>query len=122
MNVRIGTALLAVATAAASLPVASNAASDNVALEQCVQTFVKEVVPPQHAVEVKRDHIEASVKNVSFNRKKVELTARGAKYGKLFGRATCVMTREGSLVAMYVRDGAVRIAGTTSRPKVIRPS
>jgi hypothetical protein len=121
MNVRIRTVLLALA-AAASLPVASNAASDNIALEECIQAFVKEAVPPQHAVEIRRDHIEASVKNIGFNRKKVELLARGAKYGKLFGQATCVMTREGALVAMYVRDGAVRIAGTTSRPKVIRPS
>lgn len=118
MNIRVGRTLFSVAAlAVASLPVASNA-REGEALDRCVQTFIKEVVPPEHSVQVRQDDIRASMRSLGANRTKVNLRARGAKYGKLFGRATCVMDRDGSLVAMYVHDTRVRIAGS-GRPKVI---
>jgi hypothetical protein len=48
----------------------------------------------------------------------VNVIARGAKYGKLFGRATCVTDRTGSLVATYIYGPSVGLA-SNGRPKVI---
>jgi hypothetical protein len=117
MNMRIGRTLLSVAVlAAASLSATANA-SDNEAVDQCVQAFVNEVVPPGHSVQIEHDDIRASMIR-SATRSRLNVIARGSKYGKVFGRATCVMDRSGSLVATYVYGPRVGLAGN-GRPKVI---
>lgn len=120
MNGRIGRALLSAAlVAGASVPVVSHA-NDGQALDQCVQMFVKEVVPADQPVQVRHDDISGATRNLSATRSTVKLVARGEKYGKLFGRASCVMDRKGSLVAVYVHD--VRSGPmVNSRPKVLEP-
>ena len=116
MNMRIGRTLLSVAVLAASLPAATYA-SENEALDQCVKAFVKEVAPAGHAVQIRYDDIHAATIRTA-TRSKVNVIARGAKYGKTFGRATCVMDRSGSLVATYIYERSVGLA-SNSRPKVI---
>jgi hypothetical protein len=108
-------ALLAALTAAA-VPVASRA-SDNPALERCVQIFVKEVVPADHSVKIRREDILASIKAVSATRSKVTLLAQGEKHAELFGRASCVIERSGLLVAMYLYDP--KSGPMPSRPRVL---
>ena len=105
------------ALVAASAPTAGHA-SDNPALDRCVQLFVKEVVPADRAVEIKHDAILASTKAISATRSNVKLVARGEKYSKLFGSASCVIDRNGSLVAMYLYDTKPGLLGP-SRPKVL---
>jgi hypothetical protein len=118
MNSRIGRTMVALAAlVGASMPVASQA-DDNPALDRCVRMFVKEVVPANHSVEIKRDDIVASTKAITATRSKVTLIARGEKHSKLFGRASCVIHRDGSLIAMYLYDSK---PGPISfgRPKVL---
>jgi hypothetical protein len=118
MNSRIGRTLVSLAVlAAASLPLASHA-SENPALDRCVQTFVKEVVPADRQVEIRHEDILASTKAISATRSKVTLVARGEKYSKLFGRASCVIDRNGSLVAMYLYDSKPGPMGY-GRPRVV---
>jgi hypothetical protein len=120
MNMRIGRTLLSVAALAASLLSAATNAGENEseALDQCIQAFVNEVAPANHPVQIRRDDILAStIRNASGSR--MNLVARGEKYGKRFGRATCVMDGNGSLVATYVYGPRVDLA-STGRPKVIR--
>jgi hypothetical protein len=114
----LGKSLVAVAiAAAASMPLASHA-SDNPALDECVERFVQEVVPANHSVEIRHADIVASTTTESATRSRVMLIARGEKNGKVFGRASCVMHRGGSLIAMYLYDDRVRLA-SVSRPKVL---
>jgi hypothetical protein len=104
MKSRIGKTVVSLAAlVAASVPVASQA-RDNPALDRCVDIFVKEVVPANHSVEINREDIVASTKEISATRSEVMLIARGEKNAKLFGRASCVIHRNGSLVAMYLYD------------------
>jgi hypothetical protein len=118
MNSRIGKSLVSlVALGAVSVPAASHA-SDNPALGRCVQLFVKEVVPVDHSVDVRHDVILASTKAISETRSSVQLIARGDKNSKLFGRASCVIDRNGSIVAMYLYDSKPGPMGA-SRPKVL---
>jgi hypothetical protein len=117
MNSRIGRTVVSLAAiVAATVPVASRA-SDNPALDRCVQIFVKEVVPADHSVEIRHDAIRASTKAISATRSKVTLIAQGEKYSKLFGRASCVIDRNGSLVALYLYDP--KAGPGYSRPKVL---
>lgn len=109
MNARIGRALLsAVVLAAASLPVASHA-NDDAAVARCVQNFIKEVVPAGHSVEVRNEDIRATPSLLGSGRSIVNVVARGEKHGKEFGRAMCVIDRNGSLVSMQLRGARVRL-------------
>ena len=118
MNTRIGKTLIALAAlGAASVPTASSA-NDNPALNHCVQLFVKEVVPADHSADIRHADIVASTRAVSARRSNVKLIARGEKNGKLFGRASCVIDRDGSLVAMYLYDSKPS-SMSVSRPKVL---
>jgi len=118
MNSRIGSAMVSIAAlVAASLPVVSHA-SDNPALDRCVQLFVKEVVPADHAVEIRQDDILASIKRISSTRSKVTLTAQGEKYSRVFGRAQCVIDDNGSLVTAYLYNSKAGPLGY-GRPKVL---
>jgi hypothetical protein len=99
---------LAVLTAV-SLPVASNAA-DSDAVDQCVQTFVKEMLPAGHSVEIRSEAIRSSATLLGSGRSIVNVVARGEKHGKLFGSAKCVISRQGSLVSMQLRGTRIRVA------------
>lgn len=110
MNARIRrTVLSAAVLAAASLPVASNAA-DGEGVDQCVQTFIKEVLPAGHSVEIRSEDIRSTATLLGSGRSVVSVVARGEKHGKVFGRATCVLSRKGSLVSMQLRGSPVRVA------------
>lgn len=117
MNMRIGKTLLSVAALAAIWLPAAAIASEDQALDQCIQAFVNEVVPAGHPVQIRHDDLRASVIR-SATRSRVNVIARGANYGKPFGRAACVMDSSGSLVATYIYGPSVRLPGN-SRPKVI---
>jgi hypothetical protein len=105
------------ALVAASVSVASHA-SDNPALERCVQMFVTEVVPADHSVEIRREDILASTTAINATRSRVTLIARGEQHGAVFGRAACVIDRSGLLVAMYLYDPQ-QSGPIPSRPKVL---
>jgi hypothetical protein len=118
MKTRIGKSLLALAVvAAASLPVAGHA-EQNPALDECVERFVQAVVPANQSVDIRRDEIIAATTIQSATRSRVMLIARGSKDDKVFGRGSCVMHRNGSLLAMYLYEDGPKLAGV-SRPKLL---
>jgi hypothetical protein len=92
---------------AASVSVASHA-DTNPALDLCVQKFVAEVVPADHTSEVRHADIVASIKPITASQSKVMLIAKGESDAKLFGQASCVIDRNGMLVAMYLYDAKLR--------------
>ena len=102
---------------AASIPVASHA-SDNPALERCVQIFVENVVPEGRTAEIRRDDISASITWISGTRAKVTLLALDQESDKVLARASCVTHRKGSIVAMYLYEATAGRAGY-SRPKLL---
>jgi len=102
---------------AASLPMASHA-SDNPALDRCVQIFVENAVPPGRTADIRREDIAASIKWITGTRAKVTLIAQEAKSDKVISRASCVTHRSGSIVAMYLYDAKPGLAGF-GRPKLL---
>ena len=118
MKTRISKSVFSLAAlVAASLPIASHA-GDNPALNRCVQMFVEEVVPAGHSSEVRHSNIVASIKPINAARSQVVLIAQGEKDAKLFGRASCVIGRNGWLVAMYLYDTKPGQPGY-GRPRVL---
>jgi hypothetical protein len=118
MKSRIGRTLTSLAAlVAAAAPVASHA-SENPALDRCVQIFVKAVVPTNRPVEIEHEAILASTRSLTATRSSVSLVARGEKNSKLIGRASCVIDRNGSIVAMYLYDAKPGPMGA-GRPKVL---
>ena len=104
MKIRMSKPVLSLAAlVAAWLPIVSHA-SDNPALDRCVQMFVEEVVPADHSSEIRHADIVASIKPINATRSRVMLIAQGEKDAKLFGRASCVINRKGSIVVMYLYD------------------
>lgn len=110
MSIRVGKAMLAAVALAAALPVSSNA-SESEALEQCFQTFIKRVVPADHEVEIRNDEVRSSPSLLGAGLSVVDVVARGEKNGKLFGRATCVIDRDGSLVSMHLHGSRLQMLG-----------
>lgn len=102
--------------AALALPVVSNAKDTAVAesVDQCVQTFVSQVVPEGHPVQILRDQIRVPVHSLYSAPSRVVLIAKGAETGKTYGRATCLMSSRGALVAVYVRGSNVRLASNSA--------
>jgi hypothetical protein len=104
MKIRIVKAVISLAAlVAAALPVASQA-SNNPALDLCVEKFVQAVVPANYAAEIRREDIVASITRIDDVKSKVNLIAKGEKDAKLYGRASCTIHRKGSIVSMYLYD------------------
>jgi hypothetical protein len=108
---------LIAAIAATVVPVVGHA-DVNPALERCVQIFIKEVVPAGSSVDVRHEDILASTRAISTARSAVTLIARGEGSSVRLGRASCVIHRNGSLVAMYLY-GANSGPRGSNRPKVL---
>jgi hypothetical protein len=104
MKSRAGDKSIVLATLVTISVLAVSHASDDPALDRCVQIFVKEVVPADRPVEIERDVILASTNAISGPRSSVKLIARGEKDARLLGRASCVLDRNGSIIAMYLYD------------------
>jgi hypothetical protein len=118
MRSRIGRTTIALAALVGAIaPVASHA-NENPAVDRCVQLFIKEVVPADHSVEIEHEAILTSIRPMSATRSNVKLIARGERRSKLFGRASCVVDHNGSLVAMYLYDTKSGPMGS-GRPKVL---
>jgi hypothetical protein len=118
MKSQISKSVVSLAALVAALaPVASHA-SANPALDRCVQMFVEEVVPADHSSEVRLEDIVASIETINASRSRVGLVARGEKNARLFGIASCVIDRDGTLIAMYLYDRKPGQLGY-GRPRVL---
>jgi hypothetical protein len=118
MKRRIAISLVSLAALiTASTPVVSQA-SENPALERCIQIFIENVVPADRTTEIRREDIYASIKWISGTQAKVTLVALDQKYDKQIARASCVTHRKGSIVAMYLYESKPGLAGY-SRPKLL---
>lgn len=102
---------------AASMPGPSHA-SDNPALDRCVQIFVENAVPAGSTAEIRRDEISASTRWITGTQEKVTLLAQERSSGKVISRASCVTHRKGSIVAMYLYEAKPGLAGY-GRPKLL---
>ncbi|MFL6548791.1 MAG: hypothetical protein ACJ8OJ_08850 [Povalibacter sp.] len=77
------------------------------AMDQCIQTMVDRVVPEGFPVVVRRDEIDVSAPSDFTGAAKIFITARGQETGETFGRATCLLNRNGNLLAIYVNGSRV---------------
>lgn len=107
---RTKTVLAIALMAAAALPMNGHA-TESKALDRCVEIFIKEVVPADRAVEIRRDDILASMTKLPLDRKAVTLIARGSKEGELIGRATCTVRRAGSRASVRIHEPRSSLAG-----------
>lgn len=110
MNMRFGKKFVLVGALAAALLPAAGHTGDTRALDQCVQAFVNEALPAGQPVQIQYNEIHSAVKVPAGTRSKVAVVARGAETGKEYGRATCVLNRSGSLVAVYSQGSRIWVA------------
>ena len=117
MNFSINKAALCLAGLATALPLTTHA-TEMQAVDHCVQVFIKEVVPADRVADVKREDIRTAIKPITAQRSKVTLIARGEKDANVFGRASCVVDRNGSVVGLYLYESKRSSMGS-GRPKVL---
>jgi hypothetical protein len=82
------------------------------AVDQCIETVATQVVPEGFPVLMRKDDdIKHSFATTDLlGSTKVFVTARGEETGKTYGRGTCVVSRTGHLVAVYVGGSRFEIA------------
>ena len=117
MCIELRKATLCLAAIVATTPVATYA-NEASAVDRCVEIFVKEVVPGDLKASIRREDIHSAVRPMTATRSKVMLIARGKKDSKLFGRASCVIDRNGSIVGLYLYESNTGPNGN-ARPKVL---
>jgi hypothetical protein len=100
---------IAASVALLALPVASRADAD-AAMDACVQAFVSANLPKDQPVSVRKiDTIDGPLA-VQDRAYRIVLTATGKTSGKKLARATCIVARDGQIVALNGRSPAPRLA------------
>jgi hypothetical protein len=114
MNTRFTSALSRSASLAASLallasPITSHADSD-AAMDACVQAFVSANVPKDHPIKVRKVILADGPLAVQDRAYRITLTAKGATSGKQFARGTCIVGRDGEIIALNGRSATPQLA------------
>lgn len=102
---------IAASVALLALPVASRADVDaDAAMDACVQAFVSANLPKDQPVSVRKiDTIDGPLA-VQDRAYRIVLTATGKTSGKKLARATCIVDRDGQIVALNGRSATPRLA------------
>lgn len=109
--VRIAKSLsIAAATLALAAPVASQAHNYDAAMDSCIKAFVASSVPQGHKVTVRKEDVAASPINIHARGYRIIVSAKGAESGKYFARGSCVVDRNGAVVALNGKALATQLA------------
>ena len=110
MKTRFAKTALTLTVGLFALPMTQHA--NATAVDQCIETVATQVVPEGFPVVVlKDDDIKHSTATTDLlGSTKVFVTARGQDSGKTYGRGTCVVSRTGNLVAVYVGGSRFEVA------------
>jgi hypothetical protein len=109
MNMQIGKGVLCAAALAGLFAATGATAARNDGMDTCVNTFIAQELPQGHPVKiVKRERREMYM---SFRpTTKIMLQTKGKRTGQSYGSATCLVDRNGGLLAMQVEAPRIRVA------------
>lgn len=96
---------LAACAVLAAIPAAAHAAKVS-AMDTCIQTFVADQLPQDREIEIVKSDLTRGAPGPG----RITVSAKGKRSGKPIASATCVIDRDGGLMAMYVQGERIRLA------------
>ncbi len=91
---------LAAATLALAAPFATQAHDYDAAMDSCISAFVASSLPKEQPVKVKKTDAVSGPLSMHSRAYKIVVSAKGVESGKYFARGTCIVDRNGSVVAL----------------------
>lgn len=88
------------ATLALATPFASHAGDADAAMDTCINAFVAAKLPKEQRVKVRKVAAASTPIVMQPRAYKIVVTAKGADSGKHFARGTCLVDRNGEVVAL----------------------
>lgn len=100
-TVRIAKSVSIVAAALAlAAPLASQARNDDVAMDTCINAFVAANLPKEQRVTVRKEEAARSPIIMQSRAYKIVVSAKGVNSGKRLARGTCIVDRDGQVIAL----------------------
>ena len=92
---------IAAATLLLAAPLTGQAHNDEAAMDSCISAVVATAkLPKEQRVTVRKEDTAASPLSVHTRNYKIVVSAKGAESGKYFARGTCIVDRNGTVVAL----------------------
>ena len=91
---------IAAATLLLAAPFASQAHDYDQAMDACINAFVAANLPKEQPVTVRKEEISASPISIHARSYKIVVSAKGVESGKYLARGTCVVDRNGEVIAL----------------------
>lgn len=101
---------IAAATVLLAAPFTSQAGNDDAAMDACINAFVAANLPKEQPVTVRKEEMAASPISVHGRGYKIILSATGVESGKRLARGTCLVNRDGQVIALNGKPLATKIA------------
>lgn len=93
-------------------PLASHA---NAAMDACIEAFIASTLPKDHPVKVRKKSAGDSPLGVYSASREIELTARISRTGEPVAKATCIVDRDGVVIALNGAPTMQRVAGVPEK-------
>jgi hypothetical protein len=101
---------IAAATVMLAVPFTSHAAKDDAAMDACINAFVSANLPKEQPVTVRKEEVAASPISVHARAYKIVVSATGVESGKRLARGTCIVNRDGQVIALNGKPLSTKLA------------
>lgn len=102
---------IAAATMLLAAPFTTQAsAADDAAMDACISAFVAANLPKEQPVTVRKEEIAASPISIHARAYKIVVSAKGVESGKYVARGTCIVNRDGEVVALDGKPLPTKVA------------
>jgi hypothetical protein len=102
---------IAAATVMLAVPFTSQAANDDAAMDACINAFVAQNLPKEQPVKaVRKEEVAASPVAIHARSYKIVVSATGVESGKRLARGTCIVNRDGEVVALNGKPLQTKLA------------
>jgi hypothetical protein len=100
----------AAATVALAAPFATQAHDYDAAMDSCINAFVASSLPKQQPVRIKKAHRVDNPLAMQSRAYKIVVSAKGVESGKYLARGTCIVDRDGAVIALNGKPLAQTLA------------
>lgn len=102
---------IAAATVLLAAPFTTQAgASDDAAMDTCIKAFVAANLPKEQPVTVRKEEVAVSPISIHARAYKIIVSAKGVESGKYVARGTCIVNRDGEVVALDGKPLTAKVA------------
>lgn len=110
MNKLTKTLTIAATTVLIAIPFTSHADSDDAAMDACIKAFVAANLPKEQPVTVRKEEVAASPISIHGRAYKILVSATGVESGKRLAQGSCLVNREGEVIALDGKPLATKLA------------